>query len=127
MVMFDKGYMISHMRNSDNSVNIKNVVLGASCEASEAFQCMLMLDENFEDWMRFIDRLEVYLKAKAFNTIHDLCQTMYGMKHRNEELEGLYLVREDPELCELYYQVFVGLLDINLSTVENMTTMKGEK
>ena len=125
MVMLDKGYMISHMRNEDDTINMKNVMLGAGCEAAETFQCMKQVDSHMEDWMRFVDRLEEYLNYNAFQTIYDLCQTIYAMKHRNEELKGLSSVREDLELCELYYQVFVGMLDIHLST-KSYEEMGGE-
>ena len=50
MVMLNKEYMINHMRNENGSINIKNVVLAAACEATELFQCLIVMDSNFTDW-----------------------------------------------------------------------------
>lgn len=54
MVMLDKDYMINHMRNENGSVNMKNVVMSAACEATELFQCMIQMDHNFTDWRRLV-------------------------------------------------------------------------
>ena len=40
MVSVDQAYMVGHMKNADGSINNKNVVLSAACEAAELFQCM---------------------------------------------------------------------------------------
>ena len=42
MVSVDQVYMIGHMKNADGSINNKNVVLSAACEAAELFQCMMV-------------------------------------------------------------------------------------
>lgn len=65
MVMLNKDYMIGHMRNENGSVNIKNVVMSAACEATELFQCMIQMDDNFTDWRRFINRLEQNMETNA--------------------------------------------------------------
>ena len=41
MVSVDQAYMVGHMKNADGSINNKNVVLSAACEAAELFQCMI--------------------------------------------------------------------------------------
>ena len=123
MVMLNKEYMISHMRNEDGSINMKNVVLAAACEATELFQCLIVMDKNFTDWSRFVNRLEQNIENKEYDKVHELCQTMYAMKHLSEELEGLYLVRDDEEICSLYYQVFVGMLDLTIFSTEAMVDL----
>lgn len=65
MVMLDKDYMINHMRNENGSVNMKNVVMSAACEATELFQCMIQMDHNFTDWRRFVERLENNTKTES--------------------------------------------------------------
>ena len=45
---------------------------------------------------------------------------MYAMRHLTEELAGLYLVREDEELCSMYYQIFVAMLDLTVFSTETM-------
>ena len=52
--------------------------------------------------------------------------TVYGMKHPSDELEGLYLAREDEQICLLYYQVFVGMLEININSAEVLYKQKEE-
>lgn len=39
MVSVDQAYMVGHMKNADGSINNKNVVLSAACEAAELFRC----------------------------------------------------------------------------------------
>ena len=34
MVSVDQAYMVGHMKNADGSINNKNVVLSAACEAA---------------------------------------------------------------------------------------------
>lgn len=53
-------------------------------------------------------------------------QAVYGMKHPSDELEGLYLAREDEQICLLYYQVFVGMLEININSAEVLYKQKEE-
>ena len=53
MVSVDQVYMIGHMKNADGSINNKNVVLSAACEAAELFQCMMAVNQKLEDWQRF--------------------------------------------------------------------------
>ena len=125
MIMLNKEYMIGHMRNENGSVNTKNTIFAAACEAAELFQCMIVMDRDFTDWKRFIDRLDSHLKNRDYEKIHDICQTMYAMKHPAGELEGLYLVRDDEEACALYYQVFVGMLDLTLFSAEAMASLNG--
>ena len=38
MVSVDQAYMVGHMKNADGSINNKNVVLSAACEAAELFR-----------------------------------------------------------------------------------------
>ena len=111
MVMLNKEYMINHMRNENGSINIKNVVLAAACEATELFQCLIVMDSNFTDWSRFVDRLEKNVERQDYE----------------KELEGLYLVRDDAELCSLYYQIFVGMLDLTVFSTEAMVDLNGGK
>ena len=127
MVMLNKEYMINHMRNENGSINIKNVVLAAACEATELFQCLIVMDSSFTDWSRFVDRLEQNVEKQDYEKVHELCQTMYAMRHLSEELEGLYLVRDDAELCSLYYQIFVGMLDLTVFSTEAMVDLNGGK
>lgn len=47
MVSVDQVYMIGHMKNADGSINNKNVVLSAACEAAELFQCMMAVNQNW--------------------------------------------------------------------------------
>mgnify|MGYP000567971911 CR=1 FL=1 len=46
MVSVDQVYMIGHMKNADGSINNKNVVLSAACEAAELFQCMMAVNQK---------------------------------------------------------------------------------
>ena len=46
MVSVDQVYMIGHMKNADGSINNKNVVLSAACEAAELFQCMMSVNQK---------------------------------------------------------------------------------
>ena len=48
------------------------------------------------------------------------------MKHASNELEGLDLAREDEQICLLYYQVFVGMLEININSAEVLYKQKEE-
>lgn len=91
MVSVDQVYMIGHMKNADGSINNKNVVLSAACEAAELFQCMMAVNQKLEDWQRFNHTLEMHLRSVECEKIHDICQAVYGMKHPSNELEGLYL------------------------------------
>ena len=90
----DQAYMVGHMKNADGSINNKNVVLSAACEAAELFQCMMSVNQKLEDWQRFNHTLEMHLRSVECEKIHDICQALYGMKHPSDELEGLYLARE---------------------------------
>ena len=54
MVSVDQVYMIGHMKNADGSINNKNVVLSAACEAAELFQCMMSVNQKLEDWRDLI-------------------------------------------------------------------------
>ena len=99
MVSVDQAYMVGHMKNADGSINNKNVVLSAACEAAELFQCMMSVNQKLEDWQRFNNTLEMHLRSVECEKIHDICQALYGMKHPSDELEGLYLAREDEQIC----------------------------
>ena len=96
MVSVDQAYMVGHMKNADGSINNKNVVLSAACEAAELFQCMMSVNQKLEDWQRFNHTLEMHLRSVECEKIHDICQAVYGMKHPSNELEGLYLARDMP-------------------------------
>lgn len=126
MVSVDQAYMVGHMKNADGSINNKNVVLSAACEAAELFQCMMAVNQKLEDWQRFNHTLEMHLRSVECEKIHDICQAVYGMKHPSNELEGLYLAREDEQICLLYYQVFVGMLEININSAEVLYKQKEE-
>ena len=126
MVSVDQAYMVGHMKNADGSINNKNVVLSAACEAAELFQCMMSVNQKLEDWQRFNHTLEQHLRSVECEKIHDICQAVYGMKHPSDELEGLYLAREDEQICLLYYQVFVGMLEININSAEVLYKQKEE-
>ena len=67
-----------------------------------------------------------HLRSVECEKIHDICQAVYGMKHLSDELEGLYLAREDEQICLLYYQVFVGMLEININSAEVLYKQKEE-
>lgn len=126
MVSVDQAYMVGHMKNADGSINNKNVMLSAACEAAELFQCMMSVNQKLEDWQRFNHTLEMHLRSVECEKIHDICQAVYGMKHPSNELEGLYLAREDEQICLLYYQVFVGMLEININSAEVLYKQKEE-
>ena len=49
MVSVDQAYMVGHMKNADGSINNKNVVLSAACEAAELFQCMMSVNQKLEE------------------------------------------------------------------------------
>ena len=101
MVSVDQAYMVGHMKNADGSINYKNVVLSAACEAAELFQCMMSVNQKLEDWQRFNHTLEMHLRSVECEKIHDICQAVYGMKHPSNELEGLYLAREDEQMANM--------------------------
>ena len=126
MVSVDQAYMIGHMRNADGSINNKNVVLSAACEAAELFQCMMQVSQKLDDWQRFLVTLDQHLRSVDCEKIHDNCQAVYAMKQCSGELEGLYLAREDEQICLLYYQVFVGMLEININSAEVLYRQKEE-
>lgn len=63
MVSVDQAYMVGHMKNADGSINNKNVVLSAACEAAELFQCMMSVNQKLEDWQRFNHTLELHLRS----------------------------------------------------------------
>ena len=63
MVSVDQAYMVGHMKNADGSINNKNVVLSAACEAAELFQCMMSVNQKLEDWQRFNHTLESILEV----------------------------------------------------------------
>ena len=87
MVSVDQAYMVGHMKNADGSINNKNVVLSAACEAAELFQCMMSVNQKLEDWQRFNHTLEMHLRSVECEKIHDICQAVYGMKHaRNKNI-----------------------------------------
>ena len=48
------------------------------------------------------------------------------IKIAEHELEGLNLAREDEQICLLYYQVFVGMLEININSAEVLYKQKEE-
>ena len=126
MVSVDQAYMIGHMRNADGSINNKNVVLSAACEAAELFQCMMQVSQKLDDWQRFLVTLDQHLRSVDCEKIHDICQAVYAMKQCSGEFEGLYLAREDEQICLLYYQVFVGMLEININSAEVLYRQKEE-
>ncbi len=126
MVSVDQAYMIGHMRNADGSINNKNVVLSAACEAAELFQCMMAVNQRLDDWQRFNNTLDMHLRSAECEKIHDICQAVYRMRQPSKELEGLYLAREDEQICLLYYQVFVGMLEININSAEVLYKQKEE-
>ncbi|MDO5392773.1 MAG: hypothetical protein Q4F24_17015 [Eubacteriales bacterium] len=125
MMMLNKDYMIGHMKTENGKPNTENIVFAAACEAVELFQCLIMVDKDFTDWFRFVRKLESYLQSGDYEKIHDVCQTLYAMKNLTEELEGLYLAREDAQICDMYYRVFVGMLDLTLFSTETMTKLNG--
>ena len=84
------------------------------------------VNQKLEDWQRFNHTLEMHLRSVECEKIHDICQAVYGMKHPSDELEGLYLAREDEQICLLYYQVFVGMLEINITSAEVLYKQKEE-
>ena len=63
MVSVNQAYMVGHMKNADGSINNKNVVLSAACEAAELFQCMMSVNQKLEDWQRFNHTLELHLRS----------------------------------------------------------------
>ena len=126
MVSVDKAYMIGHMRNANGSLNNKNLVLSAEFEAAELFQCMMEINQKLDDWQRFNHTLNMHLRSVECEKIHDICQAVYAMRHPSKELEGLYLAREDEQICLLYYQVFVGMLEININSAEVLYKQKEE-
>ena len=68
MVSVDQAYMVGHMKNADGSINNKNVVLSAACEAAELFQCMMAVNQKLEDWpWRCI--LEVWNVRKSMTSV----------------------------------------------------------
>ena len=103
MVSVDQAYMVGHMKNADGSINNKNVVLSAACEAAELFQCMMSVNQKLEDWQRFNHTLEMHLRSVECEKIHDICQAVYGMKHPSDELEGLYLA-----ILEMCVPIYCG-------------------
>lgn len=82
MVSVDQAYMVGHMKNADGSINNKNVVLSAACEAAELFQCMMSVNQKLEDWQRFNHTLEQHLRSVECEKIHDICQAVYGINIR---------------------------------------------
>ena len=113
MVSVDQAYMVGHMKNADGSINNKNVVLSAACEAAELFQCMMSVNQKLEDWQRFNHTLEMHLRSVECEKIHDICQAVYGMKHPSDELEGLYLAREDEQIM-MKKKLLIVLLNQNM-------------
>ena len=99
MVLVDQAYMVGHMKNADGSINNKNVVLSAACEAAELFQCMMSVNQKLEDWQRFNHTLEMHLRSVECEKIHDICQAVYGMKYPSNERAAI------AELAALKFEV----------------------
>ena len=59
MVSVDQAYMVGHMKNADGSINNKNIVMSAACEAAELFQCT----DDFQS-LNFC----LYLRSVQFRT-----------------------------------------------------------
>ena len=87
MVSVDQVYMIGHMKNADGSINNKNVVLSAACEAAELFQCMMSVNQKLEDWQRFNHTLEMHLRSVECEKIHD----KIGMKYEKTAVGDKYV------------------------------------
>lgn len=113
--MQDKEFMIKNMRNEDGSINMKNFTLTAACESMEFFKSMISINNYLSDELfRFIESLNRYLRNGDYETINSICQTMYGMFNSSDKMEGLSLVcSDDKEICQLYCQIFIGMLDLN--------------
>ena len=89
MVSVDQAYMVGHMKNADGSINNKNVVLSAACEAAELFQCMMAVNQKLEDWQRFNHTLEMHLRSVECEKIHDICQPFLHLRIQS----GLHTLR----------------------------------
>ena len=117
MVSVDKAYMIGHMRNANGSLNNKNVVLSAACEAAELFQCMMEINQKLDDWQRFNHTLNMHLRSVECEKIHDICQAVYAMRHPSKELEGLRYNQtkdDETELRTSILQQLAGKLGNNV-------------
>lgn len=114
--MQDTIYLVNHMRNGNGTINYANVALAAASEAAELFLCMADTDAELDDWGRLVDKLNEHLRAADCDKIHDICQAIYAMGYPRMELEGLYLAREDEGITLLYYQIFVGQLELFLES-----------
>ena len=64
MVSVDQAYMVGHMKNADGSINNKNVVLSAACEAAELFQCMMSVNQKLEEAQQQLQNRTIQI-AKA--------------------------------------------------------------
>ena len=88
MVSVDQVYMIGHMKNADGSINNKNVVLSAACEAAELFQCMLAVHQKLEDWQRFNHTLEMHLRSVECCLLYTSKE--YEFLRGNKKLESIF-------------------------------------
>ena len=57
MVSVDQAYMVGHMKNADGSINNKNVVLSAACEAAELLESWCVLFKTMERRTTFISMI----------------------------------------------------------------------
>lgn len=124
MNIYDKEYMIKNYKNkSESSINIKNFVLVAACEATELFYCMIQIDNHLDDWHRFIKTLNKHLEKHNHHSVNDLCQSIYSLRHNSEHLEGIFMILNDSANCHLYYQIFIGFLELILNVFETINSI----
>lgn len=102
MVSVDQAYMVGHMKNADGSINNKNVVLSAACEAAELFQCMMSVNQKLEDWQRFNHTLEMHLRSVECRKLDK-----YEEKKCRIAFDGTSWNREK-FLCRLYCKCTFG-------------------
>ena len=91
MVSVDQAYMVGHMKNADGSINNKNVVLSAACEAAELFQCMMSVNQKLEDWQRFNNTLEMHLRSVECEKIHDICSSSLARYNPSSSSDGCFI------------------------------------
>ena len=100
MVSVDQAYMVGHMKNADGSINNKNVVLSAACEAAELFQCMMAVNQKLEEAEQQLQNRTIQI-AKAGSIAEAAMELNHvfasAQKAADEYLNSVHAVNEEAE------------------------------
>lgn len=120
-----KNEMIRNFRQQDGSLNEPVIAKVAAIEASEFLGVAIGINPSL-GWIRMEHGELMFLFNKGcYKMIHEEVQDIYGSLKKLKELEGMYFALEDPEVCALYFQVFLSSLNLMIFTAETMVVLNG--